>query len=93
MVRFVTEVPRGVMALTKETVVDQITVQENGVVLYRLATRILEDGTVISKTYARGSACPGDDVSGLPDRVAAICEAAWTPDVIFAYHETMQMRG
>ena len=32
------------MTLTKETVVDQITVTENGTVLYREATRIMEDG-------------------------------------------------
>ena len=32
------------MSLTKTTVVDQITVVENGIVLYREATRIIEDG-------------------------------------------------
>ncbi len=29
------------MAITKETVVDQVTVTENGIVLYREATRII----------------------------------------------------
>ena len=47
------------MALTKETVVDQITVTENGIVLYREATRILEDGNELSKTYHRTSLTPG----------------------------------
>jgi hypothetical protein len=32
------------MSLTKTTTVDQITVTENGIVLYREATRIMEDG-------------------------------------------------
>ncbi len=41
------------MALTKETVVDQITVNENGTVLYREATRIMEDGNQISQTLWR----------------------------------------
>jgi len=39
------------MSLTKQTVIDQITVQENGTVLYREATRIMEDGNQISQTY------------------------------------------
>ena len=36
------------MSLTKITNVDQITIKENGVILYREATRIMEDGNRIS---------------------------------------------
>ena len=73
------------MALTKETVVDQITVTENGIVLYREATRIMEDGTQLSQTYHRTSLTPGQDLEGQPANVVAICNAAWTPEVISAY--------
>jgi hypothetical protein len=73
------------MALTKETVVDQITVTENGIVLYREATRIMEDGTQLSQTYHRTSLTPGQDIAGQPQKVQAICNAAWTPEVISAY--------
>jgi len=73
------------MSLTKETVVDQITVTENGTVLYREATRILEDGKQLSQTYHRSSLAPEDDLTGVPANVAAICNAAWTPEVIAAY--------
>ena len=73
------------MALTKETVVDQITVTENGTVLYREATRIMEDGTQLSQTYHRTSLTPGQDLSGQPANVVAICNAAWTPEVVSAY--------
>jgi hypothetical protein len=73
------------MALTKETVVDQITVTENGVVLYREATRIMEDGNQISQTYHRTSLTPGQDITAQPANVQAICNAAWTPEVISAY--------
>ena len=73
------------MAITKETAVDQITVTENGIVLYREATRIIEDGEEISKKYHRTSLTPGQDISDQPAKVQAICEAAWTPDVIAAY--------
>ena len=73
------------MALTKTTVVDQITVTENGIVLYREATRIMEDGNQISQTYHRTSLTPGQDLTGIPANVVAICNVAWTPAVIAAY--------
>ena len=73
------------MSLTKETTVDQITVTENGIVLFREATRILEDGIEISKKYHRTSLTPGQDLTGVPANVAAICNVAWTPEVVAAF--------
>ena len=73
------------MSLTKITTIDQIVVQENGIVLYREATRIMEDGNEISKTYHRSSLTPAQDLTGVPANVVAICNAAWTPEVIAAY--------
>jgi hypothetical protein len=73
------------MSLTKTTAVDQITVTENGIVLYREATRIMEDGNQISQTYHRSSLTPGQDLTGVPANVAAICNVAWTAEVIAAY--------
>ena len=73
------------MSLTKTTAVDQITVTENGVVLYREATRIMEDGNQISQTYHRSSLTPAQDLTGVPTNVVAICNAAWTAEVIAAY--------
>jgi DNA-binding transcriptional LysR family regulator len=73
------------MAITKETVVDQITVTENGTVLYREATRIMEDGNQLSQTYHRTSLTPAQDLTGQPANVVAICNVAWTPEVVAAY--------
>jgi ketosteroid isomerase-like protein len=73
------------MALTKETIVDQITVTENGVVLVREATRIMEDGKQLSQTYHRTSLTPGQDIADQPANVVAICNVVWTPEVIAAY--------
>ncbi len=73
------------MSITKTTTVDQITVTENGIVLYREATRIMEDGNQISQTYHRSSLTPGQDLTGIPANVVAICNAAWTAEVIAAY--------
>ena len=80
------------MALTKETVVDQITVTENGIVLYREATRIIEDGKVLTQTYHRTSLTPGQDLTGQPDKVVAICNTAWTPEVIAAYQAQQEVK-
>jgi hypothetical protein len=65
------------MALTKETVVDQITVVENGNVQVREVTRILEDGEVISSTYHRYALEKGADLTSQDPKVAAIANAAW----------------
>ena len=73
------------MAITKEKVIDQITVTENGIVLYREATRIMEDGEQLSQTYHRTSLTPAQDLTGHPANVVAICNAAWTPEVVAAY--------
>jgi hypothetical protein len=73
------------MALTKETVVDQITVDESGIVMYREATRIMEDGKQLSQTYHRTSLAPEADLTGVPDNVVAICNVTWTSEVIAAY--------
>ena len=73
------------MSLIKQTVIDQITVQENGTIFYREATRIMEDGNQISQTYHRSSLTPAQDLTGVPANVVAICNVAWTAEVIAAY--------
>ena len=70
---------------TETKTVDQITVSENGIVLYREATRILKDGEQIAQTFHRSSLTPGQDLTGQPSNVVAICNTAWTDAVIAAY--------
>ena len=77
------------MAITKETAVDQITVQENGTILYREATSFVEDGVAITKTYHRSSLTPAQDLTGVPEKVVAICNTAWTQEVIDAYKASL----
>jgi hypothetical protein len=69
------------MAITKTTVVDQITVTENGIILYREATKIIEDGVELTKTYHRSSLTPGQDLTGQPAQVVAIANTVWTRDI------------
>ena len=80
------------MSLTKTTSVDQITIAENGIVMYREATRIMEDGKELSKTYARSSLTPAQDLTGVPANVVAICNTVWTAEVIAAYQAAQAER-
>jgi hypothetical protein len=80
------------MSLEKQTVVDKIEVVENGSVQVRTATRIVEDGNVISTSYHRHVVAPGQDYSQEDARVQAICAATHTPEVIAAY-QAAQTQG
>jgi len=77
------------MSITKTTTVDQITVTENGTILYREATRIMEDGNKISETFHRSSLTPAQDLTGVPTNVVAICNTVWTAEVIAAYQAAL----
>ena len=70
---------------TETKVIDQITITENGIVLYREATRILKDGEQIAQTFHRTSLTPSQDLTGVPSNVVAICNTVWTDAVIAAY--------
>jgi hypothetical protein len=75
------------MALTKETIVDKIEVLENGTLQVRSATRVLEDGEVLSSSFHRHTLAPGSDTSNEDAKVVAIANATWTADVVTAYND------
>lgn len=77
------------MAITKQTAVDQITVTENGIILYREVTRIIEDSVELTKTYHRNSLTPAQDLTDVPEKVVAICNTVWTQEVIDAYKASL----
>ena len=81
------------MALTKETVTDKIETLENGTIQVRTATRVLEDGAVLSSSFHRHVLTPGQDLTGTDTetaqdpKVVAIANAVWTPEVVTAYND------
>ena len=81
------------MSLEKQTVVDQIEVTKLGVVQVRTATRIIENGEVISSSLHRHVVAPGDDYSGEDERVQAICAATHTAGVIKAFKAALAAQG
>lgn len=74
------------MALTKEVSADKIEVvtgqDEDGnavtSVQVRTATKVLEDGEVISSSYHRHVINSGDDYSSEPTNVQAVCSAVFS---------------
>ena len=78
------------MSLTKEQVIDKIEIVDNGVVQIRQATKIMEDGNELSKSYHRWSIAPGQNYSDQPDNVKAICAVAHTPAVIAAFQAQIE---
>lgn len=75
------------MALTEKTIIDLVEVLESNVLQVREATIIERDGVEISRTFNRYVATPGDDLSGSNNKVRAIAEVLWTPEVINEYKE------
>ena len=73
------------MALTKENVVDKIETLENGTIQVRTATRVLEDGEVLSSAFHRHVLHPGQDLTDQDPKVSAIANAVWTDEVVTAY--------
>lgn len=63
--------------LTEKKLIDQITVDQEGVVHIRESTIIFRDGAEISKTYHRTTIVKGQDVSSWPQKVQRICTATW----------------
>jgi hypothetical protein len=70
--------------------IDKIEVVENGTVQVRQATRIMENGQELSKSYHRWTIAPGQDYSDQEPKVQAICAAAHTPEVIAVYQAAFE---
>jgi hypothetical protein len=49
----------------------------------------MEDGKQLSQTYHRSSLTPAQDLTGVPANVVAICNAAWTAEVVAAYQAAL----
>ena len=78
--------------ISKETIIDQITITENGVVLYREVTIYKENEIELTKTYHRSSLAPGEDLFEVPNKVADICKTVWTNEVIAKFKENEALK-
>ena len=71
--------------LEKKVVIDSIEVLENGHIQVRQATKIIEDGKELSKSYHRWVVSPGDDYSTQDEKVKNIAQVVHTQEVVDAY--------
>jgi hypothetical protein len=78
------------MAIEKVELIDLVEVLENGCVNVRTATKIMDDGVEISRTFHRHAVLPGQDYSQEDAKVQAICAVVQTPDVIAAYEAAVE---
>ena len=78
------------MSLSKEIVVDKIeVVGDHKMVQVRTATRVLEDGVVLSSGFHRHVVAPDADITGEDAEVQAVCNAVHT-DAVKAAYETFK---
>lgn len=77
--------------ITKQKVIDQITITENGIVLYREVNKIIENDIIISQTYHRTSLTPGQDLIDIDEKVSNICKLVWTEEVINNYKKLIEL--
>ncbi len=78
--------------LEKRVAIDQIEVTELGHIQVRQATKVMEDGKEIGKTYHRHVLSPGDSLEGQDAKVIAIAKAVWTSEVITTYKARMAVQ-
>lgn len=74
--------------INKEVAIDKIEALENGVIQVRQVLRIIEDNTELSRSYHRWVLSPGQSITDQDNRVQAVCNAVWTPEVIAAYQNS-----
>ena len=70
--------------ITKKIIIGLIQILENGVIQVREDTVLDEDGVELSRTYHRHVLDVGADLSNEDERVQAIANLLWTPEVIEA---------
>lgn len=76
------------MALQQTTKIDQIQINEDGIIQIRQRTDIFDDVTpsiILASNYHRDSLNPGQDISGQDSKVIAIASVIWTPTIVAEY--------
>jgi predicted metal-dependent HD superfamily phosphohydrolase len=80
--------------ITATTVIDQITILEDGVIQVRKTKRAFDDdGSLLGERHHRYVLEPGDDVSTQPQRLQRITQAVWTANVISDYQAAKAARS
>jgi hypothetical protein len=73
------------MPLTEHTEIDRIEIVADWNIQVRQATVIEKDGEQVARSFHRWVLTPDSDISDQEQKVQAIANAAWTPEVKAAY--------
>jgi len=68
----------------------KIEITEQGKIMLRKTTKIIEDGNVLSQSHHREMRYPNDDITDLPQNIQDTINAYWTQDVIDAWNALQQ---
>jgi hypothetical protein len=75
------------MSITATNTLDQIVIDEWGVLSVRVTRRAFDDdGSLIGQRFMRSTLEPGSDVSTQPVVVRRVAQAVWTQAVIDAWN-------
>lgn len=70
------------MNISESKYIDQIIINELGVISYRENCKIVKNGAVIAQTYHRSSVEPGDYIEDEPEDVKNMARFIWTDEVV-----------
>jgi len=76
--------------LEKIEIFTKLEITEQGKVLLRKTTRVIEDGNILSENHHREMRYPNDDITDLPQNLQDTINAYWTQDVKDAWAEFQQ---
>ena len=77
------------MSLIQTSTIDQITIEGNGIILYRTNNIITDGEKQIAQSYSRSSLYPGQDLTGQPNNIVAIANLTWTSEIVSAYQASL----
>ena len=78
------------MALTEQTIIDQITILEDGQIQIREVRRFIENGEVVAQNYHRRVVTPDTNIDNEDPRVKALANVDWTPERKAKFRQNQQ---
>tara|TARA_R110000787_G_scaffold340_1_gene1361 strand:- start:31 stop:279 length:249 start_codon:yes stop_codon:yes gene_type:complete len=78
--------------INERTIIDNITVLEDGQIQVRRADIIERDGVEIARNFHRHVISPGQDISGEDEKVRRVAGAIHTKAVVDAFREAVLAR-
>jgi hypothetical protein len=78
--------------INERTIIDNITVLEDGQIQVRRADIIERDGVEIARNFHRHVISPGQDISGEDEKVRRVAGAIHTKTVVDAFREAVLAR-